>query len=398
VARLDEVLMIRQSFCCAALLAWAVAAPALAQPVPSVRVVSVTPYAPAGTQQLVVHSERLGRDFVIVVSAPPAGPAIAAGQKLPAIYALDGGYGIAGPLAQMMEWAFMMSPAYVVSVDYPPGQHDQRDTDLLHRATVRDGAAIGGGGAAFQAFLTQDLRPLLEARYPLDPAKAILFGHSYGGLFAANVLAGAPESFSGYVIASPSVPADPQVVAGVAAVAAKGRGRRVFVAAGGNEGADMDHPGGGGILDGAGRIAAALAAPNSTFTVKEQVFAGESHISYYPQLVPAAFAWILPPGGASSSAPPVAHVAIVVAPEALERLVGVYAIGDGRVVTVTRKDAMLFAGMTGYPGGRVLPETPERFFVPGFDVLMTFVVGASGPASAVVVRINGAEFRAVRSR
>jgi predicted alpha/beta superfamily hydrolase len=384
-----------RQICCAALLACATAVPALAQPVLPVQVVSESAYTPPGTQQLVVHSERLGRDFVVVVSAPPAGPQIAPGQKLPAIYALDGGYGIAGPLAQMMAWAFMMSPAYVVSLDYPQGQNEKRDTDLLHRATVRDGRAVGGGGAAFQAFLTQDLRPFLEARYPLDPAKAILFGHSYGGLFAANVLAHAPESFSGYVIASPSVPADPQVVAGVVAVASKGGGRRVFVAVGGNEAADLDHPG-GGIVDGAGRIAEALAAPNSTFTVKEQVFAGESHISYYPQLVPAAFAWILPVGAGASGAQPVAHVAIAVAPEALERLVGVYAIGDGRLVTVTRKDAMLFAGMTGYPGGRVMPETPERFFVPGFDVLMTFVVGALGPASAVVVRINGAEIRAVR--
>jgi hypothetical protein len=56
----------------------------------------------------------------------------------------------------------------------------------------------------------------------------------------------------------------------------------------------------------------------------------------------------------------------------------------------------LIAGMTGYTGGQVLAETPQRFFVPGFDVVMTFEVGAAGPATAVVVRINGAEFRAAR--
>jgi hypothetical protein len=85
-----------------------------------------------------------------------------------------------------------------------------------------------------------------------------------------------------------------------------------------------------------------------------------------------------------------------VTPGELDRLVGVYALADGRVITVTRKAASLFAGMSGYPGGEVLAETPTRFFAPGLDVLITFEVGAAGPASAVVVRINGAEIRAVR--
>jgi predicted alpha/beta superfamily hydrolase len=375
--------------CCAIALACTLAAPALAQPGPAVRVVSEAPYAPAGAQQLVVHSGRLGRDFIVVVSAPPPGPLVAPGRKLPAIYALDGGYGVVGPLAQMMAWAFMMAPAYVVSVDYPQGQGDKRDTDFLHRTTVRDGRAIGGGGVAFEAFLTQDLRPFLEARYPLDPTRAILFGHSYGGLFAANVLADAPTSFAGFVIASPSVFADPQVLARLAAAAPNGQGRRVFVAAGGLETTND-------MATNAEQLAAILSAPGSTFSVEKRVFPGENHISYYPQLVPAALAWVLPPGDATTAAPLAQRKAIGLAPEALERLTGVYATADGRLITVTRKAGMLFAGMTGYPGGQVLAETPQRFFVPGFDVLMTFDVGPAGPASAVVVRINGAEFRAVR--
>ena len=68
------------------------------------KIVSESAYAPAGTQQFVVHSARVGRDFVVVVSAPPpAGayvlPALdlpdlnlpaqhAPAKTLPAIYAL----------------------------------------------------------------------------------------------------------------------------------------------------------------------------------------------------------------------------------------------------------------------------------------------------------------------
>jgi len=367
------------------MLACTLTAPAFADPTSAVRIVSEGPYEPTGAQELRIHSERLRRDFIVVVTAPQS-PLVATGQKLPAIYALDGGYGVAGPMGRMMAWAFMMSPAYIISIGYPDDQSDKRDIDFLHRTTVRDGVTIGGGGGAFQTFLIQDLRPYLESRYPLDPGKAILFGHSYGGLFAANVLADAPASFSGYVIASPSVFADPQLLARLPAAAAKGLGRRVFVAAGGAETTND-------MVNNARRLAAILSAPPSTFVAQMRVFPGESHISYYPQLVPASFAWILP---LAPAAAPVQRNAIDVTPEALERLVGVYTLDDGRVITVTRKAAMLFAGMTGYPGGQVLAETPTIFFAPGLDVQMTFEIGATGPANAVVVHINGATIRAVR--
>ena len=64
----------------------------------------------------------------------------------------------------------------------------------------------------------------------------------------------------------------------------------------------------------------------------------------------------------------------------------------------TRKQATLFAQLTGLPGQTaLLAETPRRFFVPGgFDVLMTFEGEAGRPANAVVVRFNGSETQAVR--
>ncbi len=206
---------------CAAILVCMIAASAFAEPA-ALRIVSVGPDAPAGAQRYVLHSERLGRDFVVVVSTP-SGPFVEPGRKIAAVYALDGGYGVAGPIGQLMAWSGTMSPAYVVSVGYPDGQASRRDSDLLFRPTVRDGVTIGGGGAAFEAFLTIELRPFLEARYPLDPTRAILFGHSYGGLFAANVLARTPHAFAGYIIASPSVAADPQALAGLAQAAPRAR-------------------------------------------------------------------------------------------------------------------------------------------------------------------------------
>jgi len=52
-----------------------------------------------------------------------------------------------------------------VSVGHGEGQTHCRGTDLLHRAATGDGVTYGGGGAKFQAFLTQELRPFLEVRW-----------------------------------------------------------------------------------------------------------------------------------------------------------------------------------------------------------------------------------------
>ena len=366
---------------------------AFAQTTPKLTVLSESDYSAGGAREFVVHSALVARDFVVVVSSPPifgswvSADLKAAGSKqlnqnLPAIYALDAGYGVAGPMGQMMAGVGTMSPAYVVSVGYGEGQASWHNTDLLHRSVTESGVTYGGGGAKFQAFLTKELRPFLEATYPLDPMKAILCGHSFGGLFAANVLAESPEAFDGYVIASPSVWIDPQVLVKLAS-AAKGNGRRVFVAVGEREEPRM--------LDGASQLAAILIAAPSSFKVDRRVFAGEGHISYYPLLIQAAFPWLLPPPGGERRA-------MTLSPEALQRVVGVYALADGRVVTVTLKQAKAFVQVTGLPGeSELLAESAQRFFLPGgYNVLMTFEGAMDAPASSLIVSMNGAELRASR--
>lgn len=365
---------------------------ALARTTPKLMVISESSY-PAGARQFVVHSALVGRDFDIVVSPPPifgswvSADLKAAGskqlkEKLPAIYALDAGYGIAGPMAQMMVGVGTMSPAYVVSVGYRDGQYRWRDADLLYRPATEGGMTYGGGGATFLAFLTEELRPFLEAKYPLDPAKAILFGHSFGGLFAVDVLAEFPAAFDGYVIGSPSVWIDPEVLARLSS-AAKGDGRRVFIAVG-----DQEEP---RMLAGVSRLCAILTAAPSHFNVESEVFAGEDHVSYYPLLVQAAFRWLLPPPGAD-------RTAITLPQQDLQRLAGAYELADGRVVTVILKAGKAFVQVTGTPGqSELLAESPQRFFLPGgYNVLMTFEGAMNAPASSLIINMNGTQLRASR--
>ena len=70
------------------------------------------------------------------------------GQKLPVIYALDSGYGLAGPQGTLLSNTGAMEPAIVVSVGYLPNQSIFRNTDLLHNKTTMPGTAITAGGGA----------------------------------------------------------------------------------------------------------------------------------------------------------------------------------------------------------------------------------------------------------
>jgi predicted alpha/beta superfamily hydrolase len=233
--------------------------------------------------RFVLHSNRVGRDFLIEAT-PPVG--LGADRKAPVVYALDAGYHVAAPEAAALQAAGAIAPAYVIAIGYPPGQPNTRETDLLHRPRLDHGGSVGGGGAAFEAFILDELKPAVALRYPVDPNRSILLGHSLAGLFVANLLADRPRAFQAYLMASPSIWADPGTVARVRAAAPHGRGRRVFLAVGGAETPRM--------RKGVDALRAALTAPTSAFVVHGQVFAGQTHRSYYPAFLDAALADVLP--------------------------------------------------------------------------------------------------------
>lgn len=61
-----------------------------------------------------------------------------------------------------------------------------------------------GGAEPFRARLTGELRRAAEDGAAIDPARRVLWGHSYGGLFTLHCLLTAPEAFAAWVPVSPS--------------------------------------------------------------------------------------------------------------------------------------------------------------------------------------------------
>jgi predicted alpha/beta superfamily hydrolase len=346
----------------AVLASLALALPAFAAE--TLEVVSEGPATQRRAVQLIVHSERAGRDFLVQVTAPGT-PPILPGQTAPAIYVLDGGYDIAGPTGWLLGGAGTMAPAYVITIGYPPGGPFTRERDLLFGPGTRpDGTvAKGGGGAAFRAFLLEELKPFMEARYPLDPRSAVLFGHSLSGIFTANMLADHPEAFSGYLIASPSLWADPGVIDRLKTAAARALGRKVFVAWGAKEEPYM--------IDGGQKVSAALSGDPGRLTLKTKAFEDEQHISYYPLVMSAAFPFLLP-----RAAPIRRPSLITLTREQTQRYFGTYVLSDGRTVTIGEDEDGMLLEVEGAPPANIYAEALDRFYIHGVDARITFDAGA----------------------
>jgi predicted alpha/beta superfamily hydrolase len=195
---------------------------------------------------------------------------------------------VAGQSARLLQRSGAMAPAFVVAIANDDKGAD-RNRDFVHERLGQGPDAWGGGGAAYETFLVDELKPFIEAGYGADPERAVLFGHSLGGLFAATVLVRHPRAFSAYLIASPSVWATPGLVEEARRMPPQSRPTRVFVGWGDGEPPETVGP--------MRQLAQALAAPRTGLNVREQEFEGQNHLSSFLLEAPAALPWLLPGDG-----------------------------------------------------------------------------------------------------
>ena len=146
-----------------------------------------------------------------------------ADQRYPVIYVLDGklNFAMVHAQCQLLSAMGQMPPAFVVGVafagdetffakdsalrqrDFTPNHGGSRESAM--RILNDQGDTVTSGGArAFLGFLRDELKPAIEAGYPVDAGDATIIGHSLSGLFPSWVLFHEPETFQRYVLVSPS--------------------------------------------------------------------------------------------------------------------------------------------------------------------------------------------------
>jgi predicted alpha/beta superfamily hydrolase len=241
------------------------------------------------TQNHRLSSEHVAQVFSIDVWTPMGLPG-----PHPVVYVLDGN-GFVGMAAQTvgpLVFGRELPPMIVVGIGYEVASPMEvvalRTRDLL--PTPVEGFAermaaqgfplpegVGPGGAnAFLRFIDDELKPYLEARYPIDRGDQTLVGDSYGGTFALHVLFHSTDSFDRYVIGSPAADWDDGIL--FDDLAAYARSKRalpveLFLSAGELE---LEN----GIREATERMIAALEAEDfEGLEMKTHVFPQETHNS-----------------------------------------------------------------------------------------------------------------------
>lgn len=152
-----------------------------------------------------------------VFVAKPIGPPPAAGY--PVLYMLDGNSVFHTAVEAMRLQGRRpdrtgVIPAVIVGIGYDTDGpfDDSRFYDFTPAPNEttdcsKDGTPLPpqGGADAFQSFIIDELKPLVESEFPIDRSRQAIFGHSLGGLFVLYMLFTRPDAFRTYFAGSPSI-------------------------------------------------------------------------------------------------------------------------------------------------------------------------------------------------
>ncbi|PCJ27497.1 MAG: hypothetical protein COA96_03080 [SAR86 cluster bacterium] len=160
-----------------------------------------------------IESSHVNDTFRIFVGKP----SIVEPQKsYPAIYSLDGNASFASMIGtqRLLSQGGEVPPSFVIGIGYPGESlavamanrnRDYVPTEPEEYEIKSLGASVQAGGPAFLRFLSEELKPLIEKKYPVGSANSTLQGVSLGGLFATWTLLTSPNTFDKYILGSPAI-------------------------------------------------------------------------------------------------------------------------------------------------------------------------------------------------
>jgi len=158
-----------------------------------------------------VYSKTLKEKRKIWVSIPEPGEDTPYGnQHYPVLYVLDGDMQLtlAAMVQQMEGGSGNLSFPKMIVVAVSTAANRNRDLTPTHSngAPMQDSLSVAnsGGGESFTTFLEKELIPHIDSIYPTAPYR-VLFGHSFGGLFAINTLVHHTQLFNAYAAIEPSM-------------------------------------------------------------------------------------------------------------------------------------------------------------------------------------------------
>ncbi|MBC9902850.1 alpha/beta hydrolase [Achromobacter xylosoxidans] len=185
---------------------------ALAQSRPKAQSGEGRPYEIADSEVWDVPDPVSGRGYQVYVALPPS-YAKQPQRRYPVLYVTDADYAfpIIRQLARRLNVEGPQIEEFIlVGLSYGKGEDGgvsrQRDyTPTPNGPSTAPANAVHGQARAYQAYLRDQVKPYITARYRTDPARTLFLGHSYGALLGTQILFTEPGMFNGYVLGSPSL-------------------------------------------------------------------------------------------------------------------------------------------------------------------------------------------------
>jgi len=223
----------------------------------------------------------------------PASYASQADRVYPVIYLTDAHYSfplVSGAVRFPMN-SGAMQQAIIVAVSYEQGSKgvSSRVRDYTP-SKAKAWQQETGNAKGHMAFIRDTVFPFIEQNYRGSDTNRTFVGNSLGGLFGAYMLFTEPELFSNYILGSPSVWFDNDMILAVSAVKPKAA-TRVYISVGEyeipayGEGQDM--------LAGAKQLTdKILALYSGNIDLRFSVVSGASHATVFPTTAIQGLDWI----------------------------------------------------------------------------------------------------------
>jgi predicted alpha/beta superfamily hydrolase len=158
------------------------------------------------SNRVVIKSETLGEDRVILVRTPPGYERD--GQRYPVLYLTDGDAHLSHTAStiEFLARNGRMPEMIIVAITNTDRTRDLTPTNAsMWRPDGTEAKLPTSGGAdKFLKFIDIELIPKIEKDYRTQPYR-VFAGHSFGGLFAIHAFLTRPEVFNAYIAVSPTM-------------------------------------------------------------------------------------------------------------------------------------------------------------------------------------------------
>ena len=174
------------------------------------------------TEKRLLKSRNVDQEFRLSVALPP-GYAPDGEERYPVLYLLDGDFsfplavsalrglllggevprliivGIGYPTDSLPDWFVLRTR------DYTPTDGEDLGKQMREAFPGLPEQVPGGGAGAFLAFIRDELMPFVHENCRADPEDRVFMGDSLGGLFGLYTLFHQPDTFTRYIVGSPSI-------------------------------------------------------------------------------------------------------------------------------------------------------------------------------------------------